>query len=133
MKRNQVSLCESDYFNDKEGVIQLQPESCSIKGVECKPVIDTINKSLALSLKFIEKKEYTRALSEIKVSHASTFTLTNGTCLACARLFRQIVEERLELIITDLKKMTTGLFARKSLKYDLEEAQKLYSELKSEK
>jgi hypothetical protein len=130
MKRKQLMLCESEYFNDKEGAIQLQPESCSQKGIACEQVIRGINKNLVLTRKFAEKKEYTRALNEIKEAHTSTFNLSTGTCLDCAQLFRQIILSQLEQTISELEKMTHGLFARKSLQYDLEEANKLYSELK---
>lgn len=118
---------DSEYFKDNEEIIKL--EYCKEKGEACNSQMKLMNGNLLLARKLIEKKEYTRALQEIKQAHSSTYQIKPDHCQKCAQLFRDTIINSLRQLITDLKKMTKGLFANKNYKVDLEEAEKLLLEL----
>lgn len=122
---------DSEYFKDNEAIIRL--EYCKDKGDACNSQMKTMNGNLLLARKLIEKKEYTRALQEIKYAYNSTYLIKPEQCQKCAQLFRDTIINSLKQLITDLKKMTSGLFARKVYKFDLQEAEKLLQDLENEK
>lgn len=128
---NSLFSKDSDYFSDNEQIIRL--EYCKDKGEACNSQMKTMNGNLLLARKFIEKKEYTRALHEIKQAFTSTYQIKPDQCQKCAQLFRDTIIGTLKQLITDLKKMTSGLFARKTYKFDLQEAEKLLLDLEENK
>lgn len=128
MKKTKIVVKDSDYFNDEEDVIKL--ESCNGGGDICTMQMRVMNDNLILARKFIEKKEYTNALEEIRKAYVSTNELKNMPCLKCADLFRDIILKSLEKIVADLKKLTSGFWGNKNYLFDLSEAEKLLETLK---
>jgi hypothetical protein len=122
---------DNEYFSDNEEFIKL--DYCKDKGEVCNSQMKLINGNMLLSRKFIEKKEYTQALQELKKAYYTTFEIKPDHCQKCALLFRDTLLRSLKEIITDLKKMTSGLFARKNYRFDLQEAEKLLLELEENK
>ncbi len=122
---------DSEYFRDKEEFIKL--EHCKDKGDACNSQMKLMNGNLLLARKLIEKKEYTRALQEIKQAYNSTYQIKPEQCQKCAQLFRDTIMGTLKQITTDLKKMTSGLFARKMYRFDLQQAEILLRELEENK
>jgi hypothetical protein len=118
---------DSDYFKDNEDIIKL--EYCKDKGESCNSQMKMMNSNLLLARKLIEQKEYSRALQEIKLAFTSTYQIKPEHCQKCAELFRDTILNSLKKIISDLKKLTSGFFAKKNYKFDLQEAENLLREL----
>jgi hypothetical protein len=127
MKKKWFISKDSDYYKDNEEAIKL--ESCPDGGELCKMQMLFMNQHLLEAHKFLENKDYIRAVESIKISFNSTFDLKEQKCKACTDLFRETIFDSLNQVISDLKGITTGIFARKNLKPDLTAAQLLLQEM----
>lgn len=128
MKKRWFISKDSDYFKDHEDIIEL--ESCPYEGEFCKPLLPIINKNLLEARKYVENKDYIRAVESLRNSFNFTFDLKEQKCKACIKLFQEVISDRLIQLIAELQEMTTGLFANKSFKPDLAEAQQVLQEMK---
>lgn len=127
MKSNFLFRGDNEYFNDKEAFIKL--EYCKEDGESCSSQLNAVNKNLVLARKLIEEKEYSKALQEINSAFNITYEIERPGCQKCAKLFRNTILNSLKQIIDDLKKTTSGIFAKKSLKPDLLLAEELFEKL----
>lgn len=121
---------DSDYFHDDEEIIKL--ESC-LDGQVCRKDLSEINKNLLLSRKFIERKEFNRALDVIKEAFDSTYNLKEEHCQKCARFFRETIVNSLDNTVSDIRKMNKGFFRYRNYSAVLEIAEKMLNEISSKK
>lgn len=129
MKKKHIIARDSEYFSDDEDVIKL--EFCKNDGEACRLQMEFMNGKLLLARKFVDKKEYPRALEVINEAFHSTFDLKFEQCQKCAKLFRVTILNSLDQMVYDLQKMTKGFFGNKNYKPDLVLAEKLFEELKT--
>ncbi|HEX3009648.1 MAG TPA: hypothetical protein VHO90_18735 [Bacteroidales bacterium] len=129
MKKKQFVMRDSDYFHDEEDIIRI--ESCASMKECCVSILPLLNKNLLLSRKLFENKEYPDAIFLLKDAFEAVSELTNDQCQRCKEQFREIILKHMETIVVDLREITTGLFANKNYRYDLEFAEEVFEELKT--
>jgi len=127
MKKRWFISKDSEYFKENEDTIKL--ENCPAGGEFCQLQMGFMNKNLLLAHKFVENKEFSRAVTLIKESYESTFDLKEEQCQKCAILFRDSILNILNNIIQDLEAMTKGIFS-KGYQSDLLHAKRVLQFLK---
>lgn len=106
-----VSESETDYFNNKQDKIEVV--SCPRDGMICQEQLSLINKSYIVSEHYFRDKDFQQSIDSLKEAFYETFELDESPCTKCALHFRSTITESLENMHGELKKMTSGFFARK--------------------
>lgn len=127
MTKRQLLIKDSDYFHDHDDSIKLK--YCPSGGENCHGQMAYMNNRLLLSQKFIENKEFIRAIDFLQEAFDSTFDLTENQCQRCAKLFRDSIIKTLIHLVADLEEMTRGLFRKKVYKIDLALAKQTLQQL----
>lgn len=123
-----ISQKESNYFNDKEGFIEL--ESCPLGTEICIEHLDFINNKMRISRSYWLNKDFLQAIEELKKAYHKTTELNQPSCLQCAKLFRSTITNSMEAIHEDLLEMTSGIFKAKRFNSSLELSTIVLSEFK---
>jgi hypothetical protein len=127
MEKKHFIVKDSEYFQDSEDTIKLR--NCPNEGNFCRGQMAYMNNRLLLVRKFIENKEFIRAIDFFAEAFDSTYDLREAQCQSCAKLFRGSIVKSLGHLVSDLEEMTKGFFSRKKYKTDLTLAKKLWQEL----
>ncbi len=97
--------------DDSRDVIELV--SCQSNGDNCSELRPEINRLLRSARKSRMNKEYRKAIDEIAEAYYLTDHNTKDSCQGCIGLFRETMINSLNLINTELKKMSSGFFRDK--------------------
>ena len=87
--------------------------NCHLESQKCNPHLTKINKSYVLAHSYHLEKDYFNTIRSLKSAFQIATELSDTTCVHCASFFRATLKESLENINGELKKMSTGLFAKK--------------------
>lgn len=94
--------------DDSRDVIELV--SCRRNGDNCPELRPEINRLLRSARKSRMNKEYRKAIDEIAEAYYLTDHNTRDSCQECLELFRETMINSLNLITTELKRMSSGFF-----------------------
>ena len=102
---------EKDYFKDNQNKIEIV--SCARNEIKCKKQLLLINKSYLESEKYRRNKDYPRSIETLKNAFYNTKELKDNPFQKCSLFFQQTISNSLYEIKGELKKLTSGIFAKK--------------------
>lgn len=114
MKKSLILSGNAGLIDCRDDKIQLL--SCPHECRNCRLVLVDINRLFNESEHYQSSKEYRLSILCLKKAFEKTFEIRERIEQECARLFRFTVIESLENIRHELKKMTSGLFAKSRYK-----------------
>ena len=100
-------------------------DTCPNGGFHCHDLLESVNNLLHDANLFVENKEYNRALELKEKAFNRIAELEKERCQPCGALFREVILNSINTHVTDLKKMSSGLFGKKKYKYHFQNAQRL--------
>ncbi|GAB1453931.1 hypothetical protein MASR2M47_39870 [Draconibacterium sp.] len=106
------SLAERKSFSDNNDKIEVV--SCPRKEMICQGHLAIINKHYVLSEQSFKDKNFDQSIDTLKDAYYETMKIVDTPCIGCAKLFRSTITESLENMHSDLEKMTSGIFGKKS-------------------
>ncbi len=105
--------------------------NCHLNSPKCKHHLSLINQNYALAHDFLVEKDYFNSINSLKCAFKIATGINDTSCMSCARFFRNTLTESLENISGELKKMSSGLFAKKQYRTVYAEACNVLNEFKS--
>jgi len=112
----------------EQGKIELL--SCHLNSQRCSHHLTEINRSYAQANNYRLEKDYFNSIRSLKSAFKIATELKETTCLNCASFFQSTLTESLENINSELKSMSTGLFAKKKYRISYIESCNVLSEIK---
>ena len=87
--------------------------SCPQGGEKCADHLREINTYMEHSRDMFECKDFLNCLNMLVRAHEISFNMSQGFCVKCADLFRELILKSISNLIAELKRLTTGFFSRK--------------------
>ncbi len=127
-KWNSLLQSDTEYFNDQQDKIELV--GCPLDGKHCSEHRKLINKSFTESTRNRRDKDYYNSIETLKRAFLKTTELTESPCKKCAVFYRSTITDSVQLIHSELQKMSTGLFRTKRFHSSYEKAENVLKEFK---
>ncbi len=129
-RKNSLSLwqSETEYFNDQQDKIELV--GCPFGGKLCQEHRMLINNSYSESNRNRRDKNYHQSIEALERAFVKTMELTEFPCNKCAAFYRSTITESVEVIQSELHKMSTGLFRTRRFHSSYEKVEEVLKEFK---
>ncbi len=105
--------------------------SCHLNSQRCNHHLKEINRSYSLAHNYHLEKDYFNSIRSLKSAFKIAEELKETTCLNCASFFQSTLTESLENINSELKRMSTGLFAKKRYRSSYIESCNILNEIRN--
>jgi hypothetical protein len=109
---NSISEAEMEQLQNVQDKIELV--NCPRKNMICQEQLSVVNKCYVESDQYFRDKDYDRSINVLREAFYKTAELNESPCAKCAHLFRSTIKDSMADIHQDLKKMTSGIFGKKS-------------------
>ncbi len=131
-KDNSFSLSEAETEILCKKQDKIEVVNCPRKDMICQKQLSVVNNCYVLSEQYFKDKEFHRSIDALLDAFNTTKELTETPCSGCAKVFRSTITESMSNMHHDLKKMTSGFFAKKSYKPSCEKAAEVLEKFKKE-
>lgn len=130
MSRKGFSLAEDEvkYFHSDEDKIELV--HCPFDKKECVEQLPDINRYFHESHQGRMDKDYVKAIEALQHAFDITFYIQQSTCTECSGLFRSTIISSMDVLLSELKDLTSGLFRNKRYLPAFEKATHTLKEMK---
>ena len=108
------SIKKSTHYEDKITLL-----NCPLGCMKCKREVAEINRFYSESNQYQFNNEYQRSIDALKDAFRRTHDLKEPACYGCTQLLREVILESLHNVYADLKKLSSGYFAKKHYKISL--------------
>ena len=93
--------------------VSIELLSCPQGGENCSDHLRQINTYMELARELFESKDYMNSIDLLSKAYEVSYNVSQGFCVKCADLFREIILKALNNHSLELQKLTTGFMARK--------------------
>lgn len=131
-ERDVFSMSAGNYNQFTTKKYKFEIVKCPVKENYCLNSVEAINKYYREFESYAQIKEYQSSLSALKNAFYKTTELKNLPCSKCAEFFQSNIIQSLELIRSDIQKMTVGLFKTKRYNSSYSMAESVLKDLKKE-
>lgn len=130
MSRKGFSLVADEmmYFHSDEDKIELV--HCPFDKKECVKQLPDINRYFHESHLGRMDKDYLKAIEALKKAFDTTFAIQENSCEECSHLFRSTILSSMDVLLSELKDLTTGWFSNKRYMPAFEKATHTIKEMK---
>ena len=115
--------------SDSKNSIELV--SCPQGGESCADHLRVINDKLELARELFEYKDFSRGINVLVEAYGVSYSLSEGFCVKCADLFREIIFKSLNKQLNELERLTSGFLKRHKFVPDLRHAENAINKLKN--
>jgi hypothetical protein len=112
--RSSFSLFPTERESLSDSHDKIEVVSCPRKEMICQGHLAIINRCYVLSEQSFKDKNFDQSIDTLKDAYYKTMEIVDTPCIGCAKLFRSTITESLENMHTELEKMTSGIFGKKS-------------------